>query len=1200
MEECKGGRDAVYTPRSCGAEHPEQLECQRELLEHLPCGAAIFEADGQHLRVLAFNRRYYELTGQDNGDSRYDSTTLCMSPETLRSVLTEVEAARAEHRDISINVRIYSDRDACAPFHLAGRVVELGDGRALIYATYTPISAGELSLNELMPIMLSTMMAASADYGFVKDKNLRYICATRNLAHLVGLENEQEVIGKTDYDLFDPDLAEAYVTDDRLVIESGKSIVNKIESVVGKNGIRLYTSTSKYVLHNAQGNIVGLYGTSHQVPGPSSVKVLSPGSRIINDLLEQIPGGIAVHEIADGELTLLYLNDGFYRMVEAVPSAYARFFGSGAIQAFHPDDLPVCHAAMRRILDGADADSLILRTVKGDGSYKWMQIINRVVGRDAGRVTIYSCYFDMDQQVKLQNELLRQDQELRIVVQQSGKAVLRYDVATGDVTHDIHVSDGSHLPPMIPDFAQAMLRAGRVLPSSRRSFTDYFQRLRAGESPLSGDFHLNCSVDGPRWYHLDATVLRREDGSPDHAVISYSDVTELREEKARYEKSIAYRTQAEKNTLGSFRMNITQNIVDDRVSDLPPILALAAEGTVDGFFTAALSCIPVGPNRREYARLFSRKHLLSVFTAGKTQLRCEHPFLIDGSDPIWMCTVVDIARNPDTGDVECLLYGTDLTDQHQMKLLVDKIVDTDYDLIVVINVANDTYRSFLSKSSLYSIYQDRGLYSEALERLPEIVHPDDLDTAQYAMQIASIVRQLESADHANVWFRLIEGDDLRDKKLTYVWLDSSKRDILCFRQDVTELFAQEARQRQQMMEALALAKKANAAKSDFLSRMSHEIRTPLNAIIGCATVGLDDAAEQPACAEGFAQIVESGQYLLNLINDILDVSRIESGKLELHPGWYSMAELGAPVYEMVAPAMAAKNIRFLHPDMTTVNGCGAFQCYLDKMRLQQILINLLNNACKFTPEGGTVSWSFQHISHTEDEAIEIVNITDTGCGMSEEFIRHIGEPFSQERLRSSAGGTGLGLYIVKKICAAMGSRFSVESKLGQGSVFRVELRYPYRIQKLTPPARAKKPASLAHAHVLLAEDNALNRMVALKMLEKAEVIVDAVENGQLAVERFSASAPGYYRAILMDIQMPVMDGLEAAARIRALDRADAATVPIIALSANAFDSDVQRSLAAGMSAHLSKPIELSRLLSALSDHITADTDGSTEERGAPC
>lgn len=396
--------------------------------------------------------------------------------------------------------------------------------------------------------------------------------------------------------------------------------------------------------------------------------------------------------------------------------------------------------------------------------------------------------------------------------------------------------------------------------------------------------------------------------------------------------------------------------------------------------------------------------------------------------------------------------------------------------------------------------------------------------------------------------------------------------------DVTDIYEKERKNSERLAKALEEAKQAAKAKSEFLARMSHEIRTPMNAIIGMCEIAKDDVDKREVIAKEIDQINESGKYLLGLINDILDVSRIENDKFELYTEWCSMYNVVKPIVSMMSPLMKEKNIEFIYPNFIKKEKDKEVLCYIDKMRVQQMIINLLNNAYKFTKPGGKITWKIENINVDDKTAKERIVISDTGCGMSKEFVQKIGEPFMQERNEFSSEliGTGLGLYIVKKNVDAMGFTMKIESELGKGTTFIIETEYSYKYNE--DDENQLENSNVSGMRVLLVEDNEINREIAQTLLEREKIIVETAVEGKEAVEAFEKSDLGYYDAILMDIQMPVMDGLEATRTIRKLNKADAKTIRIIAMSANAFESDIRASIDAGMNAHLTKPIEMEKVL----------------------
>ena len=390
-------------------------------------------------------------------------------------------------------------------------------------------------------------------------------------------------------------------------------------------------------------------------------------------------------------------------------------------------------------------------------------------------------------------------------------------------------------------------------------------------------------------------------------------------------------------------------------------------------------------------------------------------------------------------------------------------------------------------------------------------------------------------------------------------------------------------------DALKVAESASKAKSTFLSNMSHDIRTPMNAIIGFATLALDDIRDGKKVEDYLSKILSSSKHLLGLINDILDMSRIESGKVVLEE---QETDLVTTLQELqsIMEGQAKERKLKLHVDYSNLRDR---HVYCDKTRLNQVMFNLLANAVKFTSEGGSIWLTMSQLEPTcevEDRAIYEIRVKDTGIGMDKEFIKHIFEPFERERTStvSKIQGTGLGMAITKNIVDMMGGTIEVESQKGVGTEFiiRLELRLQAEAgaaneEGAKQHSHAEGVAEFAGKRLLLAEDNELNREIACMLLSKYGFVIDTAENGQEAVDLVAASAPGYYDLVLMDIQMPVMDGHEATRKIRSLENKVLAKVPVVAMTANAFDEDRKAAKECGMNGFISKPIHMQEVVQAL-------------------
>ncbi len=425
------------------------------------------------------------------------------------------------------------------------------------------------------------------------------------------------------------------------------------------------------------------------------------------------------------------------------------------------------------------------------------------------------------------------------------------------------------------------------------------------------------------------------------------------------------------------------------------------------------------------------------------------------------------------------------------------------------------------------------------------------------------------------WIRVMAIPQTRNKSGTLTACLLTSRDI-------TEEEQHEAAVKKQLREAAEAAKSAAVAKMQFLRHMSHDVRTPINGIRGLVEVARrapNDMQRQTYCREKIWII--SGT-LLELVNDVLDMSKLDSGGERLESVSFDISELMDELVVTTQPIADKQGVlikRRMEGSWWRVIG----SC----KHLRRICINLVFNAVKFTPAGGSVTIGCRAISEGSGHMTLEFSCRDTGRGMSKEFQKHIFEPFMQEdsnAARTTYQGTGLGLVITKQLVQLMDGSIDFVSELGRGTTFTV--RIPLQTDDSVPVETSDEPEirqkDLKGMRVLLAEDNEINREIAHCFLSDAGVEVTEVTNGEEAVKKFEETAPGTFDLVLMDIMMPLVDGLEATRRIRALPRSDAAAIPIVAMTANVFDDDIEECIRAGMNEHLSKPLECEKLLRVLS------------------
>ena len=550
---------------------------------------------------------------------------------------------------------------------------------------------------------------------------------------------------------------------------------------------------------------------------------------------------------------------------------------------------------------------------------------------------------------------------------------------------------------------------------------------------------------------------------------------------------------------------------------------------------------------------------------------------------------------------------TDITEQMQMdkarereKILENRslrtAVYTAYPLIISINLTQDSYNCFADGQDFY-VFEKKGKFTCLIDQCTAVAYTSFQEDFSTAFNRDALLRQFAKGER-EVYMEL----KTKDMDGVFHWVSAHAIHVanpfgddvlaICLIKILDKQRREQAKQQQLLRDALADAKAANQAKSNFLSRMSHDIRTPMNAIIGMSTIGQLKAAEIETVKECFYKIDTSCRYLLSLINDVLDMSKIENNKMQINYERFDFTAFLHEIDQIIAPLAEEKKIRY---EVLLQEGLERF--YIgDALRIKQILMNLLSNAIKFTPSEGKITMDVREERRSSSHAYLRFVVEDTGIGMSEGFLKKVFHPFEQEDLGSARNqvGTGLGLSIVYNLIQLMGGSVYVKSKKQEGSAFTVVIPLglsqtgeaavdgePCPLQHESNGRRPRRTQQLKGQRILLVEDNALNQEIARTLLEMQGAIVDIADNGQEAADRFQAMPPEAYLAILMDIRMPVLDGIEATKRIRSMESGREKRVPILAMTANAFEEDKKKAFDAGMSGYLVKPLDVGTLLGSL-------------------
>lgn len=525
--------------------------------------------------------------------------------------------------------------------------------------------------------------------------------------------------------------------------------------------------------------------------------------------------------------------------------------------------------------------------------------------------------------------------------------------------------------------------------------------------------------------------------------------------------------------------------------------------------------------------------------------------------------------------------------EHLRRLEVIEGLSVNYESILYVDLDSDTILPYRLSVRTERLFQDpdqnRGFQWYTTDYVNTWVHPEDRDLVAEVTTPAYIRSKLADSKTYYVNYRIISDEETQYLQLRIVNVGNSRQisQIVIGYRRVDDEILYEMKQQKALEEALKQARTANNTKDTFLSNMSHDMRTPLNAIFGYTALARKYLGN-PTMVDSYLDKIDiAGRQLLDMIEQILEISWMESKEVQIMETACSLSDLVREVQATVLPQAEDKNIA-VQVDLSGLTHCDV---YVDDAKLTQIFLNLVNNAIKYTENDGRIDIiALEKEQLPNDQAVYQFMVKDTGIGISMEFLEHIFEPFQRERNTTFSGiyGTGLGLTIAKNIVEMMNGTISADSTPGRGSTFTITLTLRQQSSPLAPDSRTDSlPDLLSGQKILLVDDNEINLEIETELLQELGFGIETATDGSMAVEKLKASRPGEFAFILMDIQMPVMDGRRAAETIRRLADPVLSRIPIIALSANAFESDKRLSVESGMNAHLTKPIDVPVLLETI-------------------
>lgn len=713
--------------------------------------------------------------------------------------------------------------------------------------------------------------------------------------------------------------------------------------------------------------------------------------------------------------------------------------------------------------------------------------------------------------------------------------------------------------------------------SEKTEFSVVKERL----SQTSG-FKLHCRIktDQTHYYYL---MIARDGEAENYEDFVVALVCEDDDVSARkiYENQLNSLIASISDAAGYFHMDVTANKILDVGGTSQIAYMIDPNFAIDEFVASTAKYIPSTKDRQDFMEAYCRESMLRSYQSGEVEIvrvsRCYY------DDDIARISryVARLFINPSNDHLEAVLYGKDITavqEAYETQVSIVKTLSSNYLNVYLIHSREKTLSIIKQEDSnaFEEKNKDEKVYAYELffdKYINEYVHPEDRSMMQKALQFDNAMEVLSSEKEYKGNYRIIKEGKIQYYQFRFIRDEESGIIVLGFL-NVDDVVAKEIHQKRLLQEALNTAKQANAAKSNFLSRMSHDMRTPLNGIIGLLEIDKNHEEDTEFLKINRAKANIAANHLLSLINDVLDMSKIEEGELVLSHEPFNMIERGREIMTMIdtqAQEQGIITVMDVEPEIYENP-----YIYGSPLHLSRAMMNIYSNCIKYNKENGKIHTHIRLLHSDESRLTYQWTISDTGIGISEEYLNKIFEPFTQEGTdaRSVYHGTGLGMSIAKALFEQMGGSIKISSKLGEGSTFVITIPFERaKEQKITGTEKAERE-SIQNIKILLAEDNDLNQEVAKILLEEEGAEVFCVSNGLEAVEAFNTHPAGTYDLILMDIMMPVMGGYEATRQIRRLDTEDAKTIPIVALTANAFAEDIQHAADAGMNAHIAKPLNI--------------------------
>lgn len=1166
----------------------EEQENEKKLMlrmyDALPTGFAVFEVVRNHgVITMYLSDKIKKLLGYDVSDLKgniRDQALVMIHPEDAPRLRQGFAKCSEGEASFETEVRVKSKNGAFHWLNLNATVADRYDDCALLLVVYTDIQKRKEA-----EIQTATMIS-SIDGGIVmleQDENnelvIQYISDgfKRMLDYDEDyMDGEYRKKGKGIDAGIHPDDVESVRKKYADAVETVKGFKAAYRiSANGKNYIWCGVNASTY--ENDKGRIV-IYATYTDITeemrqreryweNEQKLAFAIEGAQMM--IWDYYPGE---NKIIAG--ALCQKNCDCAAVIENWPYSW---FEAGIL---HQNSRGVCHDALDQLHSGVSFVScdLVLRV---NHVYKWHRLNFRALyGKELGIKKYVCSAVTIEDYKELETRFI-------VAMKQSDLDVWVYDIKSRTL---IQNSDCESLPTQsvkIENPREALVKAGLVYKDDIEAFQSIYDRVHRGDKEVSGEFRrVNRDGKGGGWMRIRYTVLEDANGEPSIAWGSLLNINGQRTAQQRYMRELQRRNSIVKDLIGYATLNVTRMCLVECKVNPATGLSITSATSIREAMDMICAYLPESRQREAFYAMFNQKALAQAYKNDQEPIY-EFCFVNNEGNEQWVRLTVNFLKDPQEKEVLAFVYASDITERKISEQVIYAAASCDYDLLGHLNLKTGKIRMFVSNTERFQFDPKQQSYELLCKYYSEMgVHISDGESFLHDTRAETVREILEKKDAYEVLLHIREKDGTqRTKNMRFTDYRPESGFTLLTVVDVTEMFMEQEKRREELIVALESARQATRAKSVFLANMSHDLRTPMNAIIGITDIMEEEDADKEKMHEDMAVIRQSSKHLLALIDDILDMSRMESGKMVFAEEAIDLKEQIDTIEDMTRHLFISKqqklSINWKNVKYNRIRE--------DEIRFRRVFINLLSNASKYTQDGGEITLDIEEKTSKDAGKIDlIISVKDNGIGIPLEKQSKIFEMFERDSAGAQmAEGNGLGLAIVKSIVEARGGTIKLESEPGKGSIFTVEIPETVDTEREDIPEEKQNDEEIASdyslqgRHILVAEDHAVNQMIALRLLEKHGAIVDIARDGMEALGKFKSSGSGTFDFILMDAQMPVMNGYEATKAIRNCGHPDAESIPIIAMTANTFSEDGEKAKDSGMNEHITKPIDLNKIINAM-------------------